>query len=205
MSALLTPAQVHTVLEKAMRDQTFRQTLRQTPHAAIEQELGVTVPTGKTVHVVDIEAQPLTLVLPQPPADWPAGLSLEAATARLQRELPDMDEAHRRITERQAQLIAKAWQDHTFKQNLLRDAKATVSQELGVPLPADLHVQCVADDDEHQYLLLPPVMEGTELSDEQLNAVAGGEAVVALTIVASLTHAAVSAALSAAVTLGTSW
>jgi len=205
MSALLTPAQVHTVLEKAMRDQTFRQTLRQTPHAAIEQELGVTVPAGKTVQVVDVEAQTLTLVLPQPPADWPAGLSLEAATARFQRELPDTGEVHRRIAERQAQLIAKAWQDHTFKQNLLRDAKTTVSQELGVTLPEDLHMHCVADDDEHQYLLIPPVMEGTELSDEQLEAVAGGEAVVMTAVMATGFGAVYSGWVSARLTMTTTW
>ena len=193
MSALLTPAQVHTVLAKAIRDQTFRQTLRQTPHAAIEQELGVTVPAGKTVQVVQAEAQTLSIVIPQRPVDWPADLSVEDAMARLRRDRPEMDEQTRKATDMQLRLTAKAWQDERFREDLERHPKATVAQALDVELPEDLNLQVLIEDAEHQYLVLPPQEAGMELTDEQLEAVSGGEvALVSLVTLVTVASMAVS-------------
>jgi len=74
---------------------------------------------------------------------------------------------------------------------LLDDPKGVVAQELGVSLPDDCTLQCFANDADHQYLVLPPGLETLELTDEQLESVAGGEA--ALIIIGVTAAVAISA------------
>jgi hypothetical protein len=93
---------------------------------------------------------------------------------RLALDLNALDDKGRKTVEMQTQLIAKAWQDESFKQRLLDDPKGVVSQELDVDLPDDFTLQCFANDANHQYLVLPPALEVSELTDEQLESIAGG-------------------------------
>jgi hypothetical protein len=132
MVDILNSAQANQVVVKAMRDRTFKQLLLDNPNAAIESELGVTVPAGQALHVVQAEAQTLSIVMPQRPVNWPSALSLEDATARLLGDLPAIDEKARRATEMRLQIITKAWCDETFLQGLRRDPKVTLARELAL-------------------------------------------------------------------------
>ena len=83
-------------------------------------------------------------------------------------------------------LIERSLQDDAFRQRLLEDPKAAVEEELGTQLPEDVRVQAQLPEDvrvraveetaDTIYLVLPsasPVGEGGELSDRELEAVAG--------------------------------
>ncbi|MDA8333472.1 MAG: NHLP leader peptide family RiPP precursor [Peptococcaceae bacterium] len=70
------------------------------------------------------------------------------------------------------QIIAKAWGDDAFKRRLLGDA-STVLNEEGVEIPPGLEVRAVENTDRVFYLVLPP-KPNAELTDEQLDTVAGG-------------------------------
>ena len=74
----------------------------------------------------------------------------------------------------QMRVIAKAWKDDGFHQELLDDPKATIEKELNVKLPEGLSVQVHEQSERVLHLLLPPRPEESELSDAQLEAVAGG-------------------------------
>ena len=69
-------------------------------------------------------------------------------------------------------LVAKAWEDDEFKAKLLVDPMA-VFKENDITLPPGLEVKIVENSDTIVYLILPPAPSG-ELSDEHLEAVAGG-------------------------------
>jgi hypothetical protein len=74
-------------------------------------------------------------------------------------------------------LIERSLEDDSFRQRLLDDPKGTVEQELGSQLPEDVEVRVVEESAQSIYLVLPfasPLSEGGEISDEELEAVAGG-------------------------------
>jgi hypothetical protein len=73
-------------------------------------------------------------------------------------------------------LIRRSLQDESFRQRLLADPKATIEQELGKQLPADLKVQVLEETQDTVYLVLPPSRAPGELSDLELDAVAGAGA-----------------------------
>jgi Nitrile hydratase, alpha chain len=74
------------------------------------------------------------------------------------------------------QVIERATRDSQFRQELLRDPAKTVEQELGVSIPKSIELRVVEETSSMLYLVLPPqpVAAGQELSDQELEQVAGG-------------------------------
>ena len=71
-----------------------------------------------------------------------------------------------------AKIIAKAWRDPAFKAELIANPAAALKAE-GIDVPAGMTVTVVENTDKQFHLVLPPVPAG-ELSEEALDAVAGG-------------------------------
>ncbi len=69
------------------------------------------------------------------------------------------------------QIIAKAMADKDFKKALVDDPKATFGQ-LGLQIPEEVEVKVVEESAKVVYLVLP--VNPDEMTDEQLDAVAGG-------------------------------
>ena len=72
---------------------------------------------------------------------------------------------------RYGQVVARAWRDEAFKQRLLSDP-AGVLREEGIEVPAGQQVRLVENTDQVLHLVLP--QKPRDLSDEQLDQVAGG-------------------------------
>ena len=68
-------------------------------------------------------------------------------------------------------VVAKAWSDAAFKQRLVADPAAVLKAE-GVAIPEGTELRLVENTDKFVYLTLPA--KPAELSDEQLEGVAGG-------------------------------
>ena len=77
----------------------------------------------------------------------------------------------------EAKIITKAWQDEEFKQQLLNNPKAVFSQEMGQNLADEIDIKVVEENPTTLYMVLPQkprIATGEDLSEDQLEAVAGG-------------------------------
>jgi Nitrile hydratase, alpha chain len=76
------------------------------------------------------------------------------------------------------QLIEKAWKDDAFRQALLTDPRGALERALGGKLRAGVQLKVVEETADTFYLVLPANADQTatagQLSDQQLEAVAGG-------------------------------
>jgi hypothetical protein len=77
-------------------------------------------------------------------------------------------------------IAAKAWSDAEFKKKLLADP-AAIAQEFGLPVPSGIELRVVEDSPTVRHFVLPPRPNMSELSDEQLDQVAGGASVCSTT------------------------
>jgi ribosomal protein S18 acetylase RimI-like enzyme len=84
-------------------------------------------------------------------------------------------------------LIEKAWEDEAFRQELLTNPKAVYAQETGHELPEGFEIEIIDETPGTIKMILPhnpaPAEVEGELSDEALEAVAGGWAIRARGIV----------------------
>jgi hypothetical protein len=79
--------------------------------------------------------------------------------------------------EMEGRIIQRSLEDETFRRRLLENPRAAVEEELGSRLPEGVQVMAVEETADTIYLVLPsasPVEAGGELSDQDLEAVAGG-------------------------------
>ena len=84
--------------------------------------------------------------------------------------MADPQEQQKRV----GRIIAKAWSDESFKKRLLTDPAPLLKAE-GVELPAGMQVRVVENTSTVFHLVLPPRPASGELSDEDLEKVAGGK------------------------------
>ena len=77
------------------------------------------------------------------------------------------------MSEAWRQVVAKAWQDESFKRRLLDDP-AAVLKEHGIAVPAGVQVRVVEDTDQVRHLTLPVRTSDSQISEEELVQVAGG-------------------------------
>ncbi len=103
----------------------------------------------------------------------------------------------------EAHIIAKAWKDEAYKQELLSNPKAVIEREFNIQLPAQINVQVMEEKPTSLYFVVPmrPEIAGQEISEEQLQAIAGGGISTKVAAVAGVATAAftVSAAADAIV------
>jgi len=78
-------------------------------------------------------------------------------------------------------LVEKCWKDPEFKKQILADPKGMLERHLGTKLPGALKIFVHEENAEALHFSLPPApTNATELSDEDLEKVAGGTEVIAV-------------------------
>ncbi len=75
--------------------------------------------------------------------------------------------------EHRLRIVAKALKDDGFRKDLIDDPKGVLTRETGCELPDNLEIKVIEEAENLAYLVLPH-MPSDLLSDEDLDAVAGG-------------------------------
>jgi hypothetical protein len=93
-------------------------------------------------------------------------------------------------------LIEKCWKDPDFKKQVISDPKGMLERHIGQKLPAPIKIFIHEEDANTLHFSIPPAPSNlTELSDDDLERVAGGtDLLVVVTIVAATMGAVASAA-----------
>ncbi len=77
--------------------------------------------------------------------------------------------------QKEQQILEHALSDGDFRSALIANPRTTIETELSINIPADADVRVIEEPANSFYVVLPTnVAEGDELSDELLEAVAGG-------------------------------
>jgi hypothetical protein len=79
----------------------------------------------------------------------------------------------------EAKIAALAWQDEDFRKKFVADPKGQFEEKLGIKLPDNLKITAHQEDDNSLHFVIPmkPTAPTEELSDADLERVAGGVAV----------------------------
>ncbi len=81
--------------------------------------------------------------------------------------------------EMQDLLMKFSLESQTYRQALAKDPKGVISKQFGIDVPASVSVKVVQETADTIYVVLPHAVEsGAELSDSDLEAVAGGHSIV---------------------------
>ena len=72
------------------------------------------------------------------------------------------------------ELVQKAITDEAFRKELVADPNTTISKATGKEIPADYKIRIIEEDPSYQATFLLPPMTGEELSEEDLQSMAGG-------------------------------
>ena len=100
--------------------------------------------------------------------------------------------------EMEALIVQRAWKDEAFRAEFLADAKGTIEKYSGQKLPTELKVVALAEDDKTIHFVIPPKpANADELSDEDLEKVAGGVDVIGTVVMVTIMVGFVATAVAA--------
>ncbi len=156
---------IEQIVIRTWEDEEFKQELLSDPKPAIEQATGEKLPEDLVIRVV--EETPNTRYLMLPP------ISSMTPEERQQ----TVNELRQGVGGDFSSVIARSIEDNAFKQELVSQPNAVIERELGITLPEGTEIRILEPEDNIRYLVLPmqpDSLEGDELSEEQLEAVAGG-------------------------------
>lgn len=85
-----------------------------------------------------------------------------------------MDWTQEQINEIYAKVQKKAMIDANFRKELLQDSNCAIAKIAGQALPEDFKIKVIENDPAYNATFVLPDMPSEELSDDELNQVAGG-------------------------------
>lgn len=160
--------EVH-LITRALKNEEFKQELLANPKTVVEQELGTKLPEGIQIKVLEETETTMYLVLPSNPYEGMSESELKTSLGMTYEDVALW------VLERQrnalldeassVRLMARAWRDETFKQELLHNPIMGIEQELGEKIQEDLSIQFLVETANTLYMVLPRILDNFEAHD----------------------------------------
>ena len=145
---------IQEALERVWNDESLKNNLLSNPKLVLA-EFGLEFPKSVEVQVHENTPSLVNYVIPQP-SEIPTGVDLEAQDPVA------------------GKLIKTAFANQAFKAKLLKEPKLAIAEATGTELPNSLMVRIYEDTPTLKHLVLPVNPASEELSDAELEAIAGG-------------------------------
>ena len=162
------------LIRKAMEDDLFRQKLVASPRTAVKEELGTTVPSDQSLHVIEAAAQRLDFHIPLKPEAFDSADTASDILDQLTRNMTKLSPELTRRLEAHAKILTKVWTDPEFLNGFMEDPKSIIEDLAEESLPENCEVVVHRDDEKNMFLLLPNLGTDAELTDDELELVSGG-------------------------------
>lgn len=143
------------IVARASADPVFKADFKKDPKAAFARA-GLTLPAGMAVNVFENDAKTFHAVLPLPEGD-----KILAAV--------------RQANPMAAKVYEKAWKDAAFKSRLMNQPRQAFQEATGVNPPAGMNLVSHEDTAQALNVVIPYLPKDGELSDVDLENVAGGK------------------------------
>lgn len=150
--------EVH-LITRALKDEGFKQKLLANPKAVVEQELGTKLPEELEINVLEETEDTVCIVLPCNPYE---GVSQEELKASLGMTYEDvaqwvLEQQRNALLDETSSvaMIARAWKDEAFKQEVFCNPKAVIEKKLGEDIPASINIKVFEETAHTFYLVLP--------------------------------------------------
>ncbi len=75
------------------------------------------------------------------------------------------------------ELITRAWEDESFKNELIKNPKAAIEKEFNINIVSDIKIHVLEETEKDIYLVLPmnsKTVFSDELAEEELEVISGG-------------------------------
>lgn len=160
------------VVNEAIASSAFRAELGKDPRAAIEAKFGK---LPYSVHVEEEQDNEMALLIP---------VKTEPLAKGFERFVKGLGERSPTRSEFQAVVIHRFWSDPSFASELRRDPRTAVDkllQQYGANVPEGMTVRLYEEKQGECLIIVPrPIDASAELSEAELEAVAGGEGALIL-------------------------
>lgn len=157
------------IVNTALEDASFREALETNATAAITERFGE---NDLKLNVHFEKEGELPILIPA------RSERLEKALAQVVADIGDRPPTR---GEFEAVIIHKAWSDESFLEKLQKDARAAIDESLSdysASLPEEVSVRLYKEGAGECTVVIPIAVDMSELSEEELESVAGGEAVL---------------------------
>jgi hypothetical protein len=147
------------LIDRCLRDETFRQELLRSPKALVEAEISAPLPDRLEIVAIEKAAGVHYLVLPDRPDAAPAHYEhIAVVAAETEEETADIF----------GRCVARAWRDPQFRHALLADPRRAIARDLGVALPDDFEILVLPETADLCFLVVPDG-SGPAAYDRQLS------------------------------------
>jgi hypothetical protein len=164
------------LITRALKDESFRAELIANPKAVIESDLGSKLPDELEINVLEETEDTIYMVLPCNPYEGISEEELQASLGMTYKDVAQwvLEQQRNALLEEESsmKLMAKAWKDEMFKQELFCNPVRLIETELGKKIQENIEVKILEETAKTLYIILPSILDGFDFlslgTDEML-------------------------------------